>query len=468
MWLQSRRNEKLAIQRGDQLVASNEQLGNAMVSFYERALKEGALLNLSTKFRNELTSDMTRFYESMIENSNGDPAVTRTIVYRLWELADAYLNWGHQNTVLSIHHHSIPHINQLIESPLATPEDYILKAKISCQTGSAVRGVISYKASQEHFEEALRWANKACEFNNRIENRSVVMKARLGLIVAAAGLDGFEHVRAEFTELITELESLNAEHPNQLDLLDTLMETHGKHAQLCNDPTQAIESRKEKEKVINAIINVCTSKGISAALYENYKTTNRVFLAVAEAQHGNHEKATTMFRASIVGYRDAIARSPAEVQTRMDLAETLVLYANHLWDQQDMEEAMRQFDDSLSLFEGVIRQYPLSSNSIRRCTDVHEMMATKMEQVEKPEQAERFRLKAAMGFARLFDLPFQYYGKPDFQHGIRRLQEAREILVTQQATEEIDEIDKKIQYLEEKRTQFLKIMEPTPKKTDLS
>ena len=277
MWWKSRRNEILATERGDKLVASNEQLGDAMLSFYDRALKEGAFLDLSTHFRNELTSEMNRYYGLMIENSDHDPEVTRKIVTQLLRLSEDYFNWGHDSTSLFILNSSDDYIDRLVSTSELAEPDVNLKTEFLYRQAAALWSSGSKVQAKETFLEALDWARKGIEFDRNEHTENLLKKIELGLIADEIVSKGFEQGGPKLLSFIEKLQHLEQQYPDSVKILDTLMEAYGKLAKLTPVAQQAIDGRRKKQDVMDRIIAISESTGAPAELYRSYRTSNLVF-----------------------------------------------------------------------------------------------------------------------------------------------------------------------------------------------
>lgn len=453
MWWKSRRNELLAQKRGDQYADSNEQLSGALLSFYDRALRENAFMELSTEFRNDLTTDMIRYYGQMIENSNHDRDTTFTVVTRLVELAELYQHWGQINTSMHIIRCTEKHMDSLVNSEEATGKDFLLNSRLLCMHGSGLRFIGKLETARDCYDKAVKFAGESDSVES-IEARTALLKAQMGQAATLASLEGNEKHHPALIRLAGEFEKLATEHPDNIRVLDALMETWGNAAKTATTPNIGITGREKKRVAIKRLIAACKKAGEPPDLYQRAQTTNETFLAVAVRKTGEHEKATKLIESSIAGYRNNIARSPGNIGPRLDLAETLVLYSDMQWEDEQREDSIGSLHSSIELFEGVIRQSNHSSNSYRRISQLFDQIASKQDELGKAAEAENSRLAATRTYLRLFELPFQYRAPYDLREIIRLLKQSTAIHQTRKQPALVAELNEKIELFEKVLADF--------------
>ena len=127
------------------------------------------------------------------------------------------------------------------------------------------------------------------------------------------------------------------------------------------------------------------------------------------------------------------------------MAETLVLFSDFKWQAGDHNESLDMLHESAELFNGVIAQNEESSQSIRRVSQVHELIANRLDELDRNEESAEHRIVAATSFLRLFDLPRAYRGNFDLNTAVRLMEQSKAIFSSRGEEDMADSVESRLE-----------------------
>ena len=409
LWLRSERNAALLRQ-------SNQDLGGALQSFYQRALKEDALQHFSAAFNYELSNEMATYYHAMIASSGNDPDVIRQASGQMYLTTESYLNAGRPHDVLRLSQANLEMLHPVASSPSATTDDLADFARVELQHIAALK-MTQYKAdAPTHGKTAFEYAKRAWNRDPTMPHECLMLQTQLELADSVA----------EFDRIGVRLDELLEEHPSSEILLTTRARVLLLQSRV-SEAADAIRLRKQRATIFDRLLSVTENR----VLYESRRNTNQVYLATQLHAAGESKRAAAMLMDAISQFRAVIASAPGVAQHRMDLAETYVLLANLEWDREQHELAIAHYREAISFFDSVIRQDPQANVMMRRSGQVNALLAQHTASLGRNGDSLRFYDAAISAYRQLLQLPKTHYDE-------NSLNEFRQLLLAAAAASEAD------------------------------
>jgi len=432
MWMQSRKNERVANQRADRLSRQTDEFRSAIDKFYVNVVSDDANgFQLSAEFRNKMIDDMLLYYEFLLLEDSDDQKVVFDICDKVLDTANDL-----ENLQLAVPVSKMIAWNWHKIKPIASREDagsheLTLAAQIALSASQKTHALSSVERDEFEYatdetldaevmlEHARDFSQRAIEIDNNLDARicqtwSLLLEARrIGLKPDA------------------DKEKAIAEMQNLVDLLDVFATEDSQHKALyfyrakgrrligqSASPTEAAGLRGESIEIFKQQLAMLSERGDKTIWARRSVSLNRFFQGIAYLRARDPESAFSCLDTAIKEFSEIHAENPTFLIAMADLAEAHWLRCESRWRNGEPEnsEATTDYKRSIELFRRLLAIDPNQPSARRRLALIQYSVAKNLVTRDKLPEAVIYFENSVDDYRPLFDLPYKYVAKTWHNH----------------------------------------------------